>query len=79
MAIPHRTNRLFETRLNKKNPQRVAEGLVRVHLLFLIPLWFDLDPEEIRTDRLVETKLNKKNPQPIAEEGVRVHLLFLNP
>ena len=46
MAIPHRTDRLLETKLNKKNPQRVAEGLVRVHLLFLIPSWFYLDPEQ---------------------------------
>ncbi|NEO01326.1 MAG: hypothetical protein F6K50_39785 [Moorea sp. SIO3I7] len=34
--------------MNKKNPQRVAEGLVRVHLLFLNPSLLCLDPEEFR-------------------------------
>ena len=48
MAIPHITDRLVQTKLNKKNPQRVAEGLVRVHLLFLIPSSLCLDPEEFR-------------------------------
>ena len=37
MAIPHRTDRLVETRVNKKNPQGVTEGSLRVHLLFLNP------------------------------------------
>uniref|UniRef100_A0A1D9FW76 Uncharacterized protein n=1 Tax=Moorena producens (strain JHB) TaxID=1454205 RepID=A0A1D9FW76_MOOP1 len=43
-----RTDRLVETKLNKKNPQPVAEGSVRVHLLFLNPSLLSLDPEEIR-------------------------------
>ncbi|EGJ33743.1 hypothetical protein LYNGBM3L_26020 [Moorena producens 3L] len=48
MGKPNKTDRLVETKLNKKNPQRIAEESVRVHLLFLNPSWLYLDPEEFR-------------------------------